>query len=424
MFYTVENGSVKQNKNMITTKLIFDRRGWVKQKKKGIIEVRVTFERKTIYISTGVCVRKGEWAAGQIVNRPDASILNKRIIAIYERVSQEADKCVRDGAKFDTESIKQEIGKISETYSAEPTFVNWIEKQIPLLGVSDGTAKHYDPLVTRLTEWGQMTKWQDVTVENICNFDAWLHTVTKPLSDARRKAGAKPEKLSDSGIYNYHKCLKALLNRALSFDKIDSNPYDKLKGKFKRGDRENVEYLTDEEMKKFEAIILSNGSELDVAHDLFTFQMYTGLSYTDMQNFDANDYKWDGNAWRNVGERIKTGVAYVSQLLPPAVKVLEKYGWEIPKMDNADYNHHLKALQTIAGIKTRLHSHLARHTFATWMLRNGASIENVSKMLGHTNITQTQRYAKVQAQAVYDDFEKVAASMILTKTKKKSNSKK
>ena len=76
MFYTVENGSVKHNKNMITTKLIFDRRGWVKQKKKGIIEVRVTFERKTIYISTGVCVRKGEWAAGQIVNRPDASILN------------------------------------------------------------------------------------------------------------------------------------------------------------------------------------------------------------------------------------------------------------------------------------------------------------------------------------------------------------
>jgi site-specific recombinase XerD len=112
-------------------------------------------------------------------------------------------------------------------------------------------------------------------------------------------------------------------------------------------------------------------------------------------------------------------LAYVSQLLPPAVKVLEKYGWEIPKMDNADYNHHLKALQTMAGIKTRLHSHLARHTFATWMLRNGASIENVSKMLGHTNITQTQRYAKVQAQAVYDDFEKVSASMTPAKPKRK-----
>ena len=38
------------------------------------------------------------------------------------------------------------------------------------------------------------------------------------------------------------------------------------------------------------------------------------------------------------------------------------------------------------------------------MLSNGAKIENVSAMLGHTNITQTQRYAKVLAKSVHDDF--------------------
>lgn len=404
---------------MITTKIIFDRRGWCKQKRKGIVEVRVTIDRKSIYISTGVQVYNNEWAAGRIVNRPDADVLNDRLAIIYEKVCQGVNESVKQGVKLDTESVKQKVWQIVESQSDEPTFINWIEQQIPLLGVSEGTTKHYEPLVTRLTEWGQMTRWQDVTVENVSNFDAWLHTITKPMSDARKKKGEKPEKLSDGGIYNYHKCLKALLNRAKSFRKIDVNPYEFLRGKFKRGDKENIEYLTDEEMRKFEAIILPENSELDIAHDLFIFQMYTGLSYTDMQAFDANDYKWDGHAWRNVGERIKTGVAYVSQLLPPAVMVLEKYHWEIPKMNNSDYNHHLKALQTMAGIKTRLHSHLARHTFATWMLRNGASIENVSKMLGHTNITQTQRYAKVQAQAVYDDFEKVAASMAPTKPKRR-----
>ena len=393
---------------MITTKLIFDRRGWCNQKRKGIVEVRITIDRKSIYISTGVQVHNKEWAAGRVVNRPDADTLNKRLAIIYEKVSQGVEDSIKLGIHLDVENVKRMVWHVVESQSDEPTFINWIKKQIPLLGVSEGTAKHYDPLVTRLEEWGQMTRWQDVTVENVAGFDAWLHTVTKPLSDARRKAGAKPEKLSDAAVYNYHKCLKALLNRAKSFQKIDSNPYEYLRGKFKRGERENVEYLTDEEMRKFETMILPTGTELDVAHDLFIFQMYTGLSYTDMQSFDANDYKFDGHAWRNVGERIKTGVAYVSQLLQPAVMVLEKYHWEIPKMNNADYNHHLKALQTMAGIKTRLHSHLARHTFATWMLRNGASIENVSKMLGHTNITQTQRYAKVQAQAVYDDFNTVS----------------
>ena len=141
-----------------------------------------------------------------------------------------------------------------------------------------------------------------------------------------------------------------------------------------------------------------------------------------MQAFDASDYKWDGKAWKHVGERIKTGIPYVSQLLPPTVKILEKYGWEIPQLSNSDYNRHLKALGQMAGIKTRLHSHLARHTFATYMLRNGVKIENVSKMLGHTNITQTQRYAKVLAQSVHDDFDMIASKLEKKKRKRMSNS--
>ena len=408
---------------MITTKLIFDRRKTASRTREGYVEVRVTIDRMTKYISTGVRVYKNEWAADRVVNRKDAHALNDRLAIIFEKVYQAANESVKQGVKLDVGSVKQAVWQFVESQSDEPTFVSWCEKQIPMLGVSDGTAKHYKPLITRLTEYGRMNRWQDVTVENIVNFDAWLHTITKPVSDASLKSGTKPEKLSDSGVYNYHKCLKALLNRALSFDKIDRNPYDRLKGKFKRGERENPEYLTEDEMKRFEAIILPQGSELDVVHDLFIFQMYTGLPYSDMQAFDASDYKYDGEAWKRVGERIKTGVPYISQLLPPAVKVLEKYGWEIPQLSNADYNRHLKSLGQMAGIKTRLHSHLARHTFATWMLSHDIPIEHVSKMLGHTNITQTQRYAKVLAQSVYDDFSKVAAKMAPTKAKM-SNSKK
>ena len=396
---------------MITIKVIFDRRKTASRTREGYVEVRVTIDRMTKYISTGVRVHKNEWATDRVVNRQDADTLNERLAIIFEKVSRYSNECVKQCKTFDIESVKQIVWKQVEMSKDEPTFIQWCEKQIPLLGVSEGTTKHYNPLITRLTEYGRMNRWQDVNVENIANFDAWLHQITKPISDAALKTGKKPEKLSDGAVYNYHKCLKALLNRALVFGLIVNNPYNRLKGKFKRGDRENLEYLTDEEMQKFEAIILPKGDILDVVHDLFAFQMYTGLPFSDMQSFDASDYKWDGKAWRHVGERIKTGVPYVSQLLPPAVKVLEKYGWEIPQISNADYNRHLKSLGQMAGIKTRLHSHLARHTFATWMLRHGVSIENVSKMLGHTNIKQTQRYAKVQAQAVYDDFERIAAQM-------------
>jgi site-specific recombinase XerD len=113
----------------------------------------------------------------------------------------------------------------------------------------------------------------------------------------------------------------------------------------------------------------------------------------------------------HVGQRVKTGVAYVSVLLPQAVEVLERYGMQVPKVNNVQYNESLKVIQRALGIRTRLHSHLARHTFATRALAMGVKIENVSAMLGHTNITQTQRYAKVLAQSVKDEFDMMAEKM-------------
>jgi hypothetical protein len=54
--------------------------------------------------------------------------------------------------------------------------------------------------------------------------------------------------------------------------------------------------------------------------------------------------------WLNVGERIKTGVPYVSQLLPPVVDVLKKYDWNTPKVENHVYNRTLKAIGAMAKI--------------------------------------------------------------------------
>ena len=378
---------------MITTKLIFDRRKMASRTHEGYVEVRITIDRKTMYISTGVRVYKNEWAAGRIVNRPDANVLNDRLAIIFEKVHEGINESVKQGVKLDVESVKRMVWQQTEIIKDGPTLLDWISDQIPLLDIGQGTRKRYHTLMNRLTEYGKLTRWEDVTVENITLFDSWLHQMND---------GA----ISDSAVYNYHKCLKALLHRADQFGKIDRNPYERMK--LKRGEKENIEYLTEDEMKAFERLLVPDGSLMAVSHDLFVFQMYTGLAFSDMQAFDIRQYRKEGDTYRHTGERIKTGVAYVSQLLPPAVRIIEKYGGRLPKIDNADYNHNLKALGVMAGITIPLHSHLARHTFATYMLRNGAKIENVSRMLGHTNITQTQRYAKVLAQSVHDDFDRVA----------------
>ena len=71
----------------------------------------------------------------------------------------------------------------------------------------------------------------------------------------------------------------------------------------------------------------------------------------------------------------------------------------------------LIGLGVAAGVKTPLHSHLARHSFATWMLSNNAKVQNVMRMLGHKNIKQTMKYAKVLAKDVHDDYNMVGEKL-------------
>ena len=258
-------------KGKVTNAIVWDHRGRVPEGGKGQIEIRVIYQRRPYYFGTGIKVHKSEFVAGQIINCHGAKEMNDRLGIIYSKVLARVNEYINAGIPVNIKEIRGKIWQTIEMHSDKSMFIEWCEKQIELLGVTEGTVKHYNPLVIRLTQYGRIRTWEDLSVENIVLFDAWLHTLTQPISDARLKAGEKPKRLSDAAVYNYHKCLKALLNRAYKFGKIDGNPYDRLKGQFKRGEKENVEYLTEDEMRKFESMVLPEGSALSIAHDLFIF---------------------------------------------------------------------------------------------------------------------------------------------------------
>lgn len=380
---------------MITTAIIYDHRYRAKRGELGPVEIRVTIDRRPYYINTGVRVYMNEWKHGTIVNRPDCHELNRRLDIILQRVEAYINECLEHDVPIDVADVRRRVLDHVGAESGAP-FIEWCDAEIEKMTIKKDTKKHYRTLMRRLGEYGKLNTWASISVEGIRNFDSWLHALGG---------------LTDAAIYNYHKCLKRLLTIADQNEKINRNPYERLKGQFKRGDKENVEYLTEEEMTAICALQYEKGSTLDRALTLFIFQMYTGMAYADMSAFDINNYKKTHGKWIYRTERIKSGVPFASQLLPPVVKVLKRYDMQLPLLDNADYNHTLKIIGEAAGITTTMHSHLARHTFATYMLRNGVKIENLAKMLGHTNIIQTQRYAKVLAQSVHDEFDKIEAIM-------------
>ena len=399
---------------MITLSIVFDHRGRIQKGEEGPVEVRVTVNRKPYYINTGVRVRKNRFVAGTIKDTQDSSdadILNERLRIVASLVEQEVNRCLDERREIDVADIRRKVWSMGVSSDGDDTgLVDWIRERSATLNVSKSTRMKYLTLCNRMVEYGKILRWQDLTVEAIYDFDAWLHAQDVRLSENQLRRGMEPRKMGDTGVSAYHKSLRAMLNRALRMGKIQVNPYDRLRGEFKHSKRDVTEYLTEEQMQKILELTPVPGSQVDMARDLFIFQMYTGLAYIDTQKFDATQYREVNGKWKFIGERVKTGVPYVSMLLPPVVEVLKKYDWHVPKMNNQRYNQLLKAIGMVIGIE-RLHSHMARHTFGTWMLSQGAKIENVSRMMGHTNITQTQRYAKVLAKDVYDDFEMVGEKL-------------
>ena len=143
--------------------------------------------------------------------------------------------------------------------------------------------------------------------------------------------------------------------------------------------------------------------------DLFVFECYTGLAFTDLMSLNDNDFHIDesGNKWI-IKKRHKTNVVATIPLLPIALEILEKYNYKLPHMSNVKYNAYLKEIGDICGIKKNLHSHLARHTWATILLNAGMDMVSVSKCLGHSNSKITEStYAKVLPDKLYEKVKKV-----------------
>lgn len=396
---------------MIKTAIIYNHRGRFGKDGTAPVEVRVTVGRRAYYINTGVSVRAREWKFDKIVNRQDSEELNERVGIMLSRVDGVINEYLKTGTgdDIDFDEMRKQVKSPDKRRKIEDAddMLAWMENEIARLGHSKGTISHYGTLLARLAEYGQLRRWSDLSVEAISRWDEWLHTIKKRQSKVEIKMKMPAKTISQSAVHNYHKNMRALLGRALKFGIIQSSPYERMRGDIERGDIETVEFLTDDERDRIEALELTEGHVISAAKDMFVFQCYTGMAYADMMAFRLDNCRKSGDVLTYSAPRIKTGVWFYIQILPKALAIAEKYGGSMPDVCNEVFNRKLKDIAKMAGITKKLTTHVGRHTFATWALRNGVPIERLAKMLGHTKITQTQRYAKVLATDVYAEFEKL-----------------
>ncbi|MFN8257695.1 MAG: site-specific integrase [Bacteroidales bacterium] len=176
-------------------------------------------------------------------------------------------------------------------------------------------------------------------------------------------------------------------------------------------------YLTQEEL---ETVINKkiNIYRIEQVRDIFLFCCFTGLAFVDVSDLTESDIITgiDGKRWIKK-QRHKTGNWCHIPLLPLAKQILKKYenhpGCQsknvlLPVISNQKMNAYLKEIGDLCGIEKELTTHVARHTFATTVtLTNKVSMEAVSKMLGHSTLQMTKKYARIVEDLISNEMDKV-----------------
>jgi integrase len=152
--------------------------------------------------------------------------------------------------------------------------------------------------------------------------------------------------------------------------------------------------------------------------DAFVFCCLSGLAFSDIKGLKPEHIVRDNNGalWIRK-KRQKTGNMCNIPLLDPAKEILDRYkdhpaclkqGVLLPVLSNQKMNAYLTELADICGITKKISSHTGRHSFATSVaLANGVSIENVAKMLGHSDTKMTRHYARVLDKSIMRDMQVV-----------------
>ena len=215
----------------------------------------------------------------------------------------------------------------------------------------------------------------------------------------------------ESTFYNIAIHLKTVCRLAYREGLADVLLFDK--AKISKGDKKLPKALDKSSLDKLMNTQFGElEEEIETARDLFVFACHTGAAYCDLMALKKTHLVRDdeGSLWLKFN-RQKTGVLCRIKLLPEAIRIIEKYRSNeretlLPFIGYATYQSYLKALRLRAGIAFPFTTHTARHTFATLItLERGVPIETVSKMLGHSNVSMTERYAKVTPQKLFEEFD-------------------
>ena len=143
---------------------------------------------------------------------------------------------------------------------------------------------------------------------------------------------------------------------------------------------------------------------------------FTGLAYVDIMLLHPHHIGRTADGRRCIRiNRKKTNVEAFIPLHPIAEQILDLYNttddtkpvFPLPSRDEMWFEIH--ELGVAIGREENLSYHQSRHSFGTFLISEGIPIESIAKMMGHSGIRTTQRYAEVTDKKISKDMDNLMA---------------
>ena len=387
------------------------------------IRMRVNFASKRIEFTTGYRIDAAKWDTDKqrVRNgctnklKQSASEINASLLGYYTEV-QEIFK------KFEVEEIMPTPEQIKEAFNALHKPIEEVKQR---KSTPNAFYKAFDEFVR---DCGRQNDWTDSTYEKFSAVKNHLMNFRTELTfDFFDEKGLNDyvtylrdvKEIRNSTIGKQLSFLKWFLRWAFKKGLHQNNAYDSYKPKLKSTQKKII-FLTWEELNKLREFEIPAAKQaLNRVRDVFLFQCFTGLRYSDVFNLRKSDIKGDHIEVTTV----KTSDSLIIELNKHSKAILDKYkdvAFEddkvLPVITNQKMNDYLKELAELAGIDepvrqtyyrgneridevtpkyALLGTHAGRRTFICNALALGIPPQVVMKWTGHSNYKAMKPYIDI-----------------------------
>ena len=389
------------------------------------IRMRVNFASKRIEFTTGYRIDAAKWDVDKqrVKNgcsnklKQSASEINASLLEYYTEIQSIFKRFEVEDVMPTPEQIKEAFNALHKPVSEEPkpkkealpcdffqVFDDFVEDCGRQNNWTDSTFEKFAAVKNHLTNFREGLTFEFFDERGLNDYVGYLRDV---------------KEMRNTTIGKQLSFLKWFLRWAFKKGVHQNNAYDSYKPKLKSTQKKII-FLTWDELNRLrEFKIPFNKQALERVRDVFLFQCFTGLRYSDVFNLRRSDIKDDHIEVTTV----KTSDSLIIELNNHSKAILDKYkdvAFEddkvLPVITNQKMNDYLKELAEMAGIDepirqtyykgneridevtpkyALLGTHAGRRTFICNALALGIPPQVVMKWTGHSDYKAMKPYIDI-----------------------------